>query len=226
MRYDIIRKQNYLIVCNDIKHDGYGWCTCFFGDNDCKKIISHLPLNGAPYLDGVGVLPQLSNHREDKDYSLSAAKKFAESYFENEHERFPLGGRVSVKGMIKFIEVGVECGHKFGYKEAREKYKFTEEDLRKAIKMAQEQELVRHTDSEYRAVIAYTHSEMDIIKSLQQPKYPIGFECEIEPEYKHIGAVKDVKGSGDKIKNKNAGKPKTIINPEERVEWVGKYIWE
>jgi hypothetical protein len=88
--------------------------------------------------------------------------------------------------------------------------------------MAQEQELVKYTDNEYR----YTHSEMDIIKSLQQPKYPIAFECEMEPEYNHIGAVKEVKGSGHKIKNKNAGKLKTIINSEGRVEWVGKYIWE
>jgi hypothetical protein len=87
--------------------------------------------------------------------------------------------------------------------------------------MAQEQELVKYTDSEYR----YTHSEMDIIQFLQQPKLPIAFEREVEPEYKYIDSA-----SGDRIKNyfqnKNAGKPKTITNSEERAEWVGNYIFE
>jgi hypothetical protein len=237
MRYDIIKTEKYLLISDDSEIKGYYYDEYikkvkhsggaeYAENNITKNIVAHLPLNGAPYLDGVPVLPQLSNHREDKDYSLSAAKEFAKSHFENLYEKYPLGGKVAIKNIMNVLEVGAECGHKFGYNKAREKYKFTEEDLRKAIKMAQEQELVRHTDSEYRMVIAYTHSEMDIIKSLQQPKYPIAFECEVEPEYKHIGAVKEVKGSGDKIRNKNAGKTKTIINPDGRVVWVGKYIYE
>jgi hypothetical protein len=87
------------------------------------------------------------------------------------------------------------------------------------MKMAQEQEFVRHTDSEYRAVIAYTHSEMDIIKSLQQPKLPIGFECEMEMVFYTGNMPKE----GEE---RPPYRPKTIINSEGRVEWVGKYIWE
>jgi hypothetical protein len=64
-----------------------------------------------------------------------------------------------------------------------------------------------------------------IIQTIQQPKYPIAFECEIEPKFKHIGSTKEVKGSGSRIKNKHAGNPKTITNSEGRTEWVGKYIY-
>jgi hypothetical protein len=66
----------------------------------------------------------------------------------------------------------------------------------------------------------------EYIQSLQQPKYPIAFECEVEPKFKHIGSTKEVKGSGSKIKNNYAGNPKTFINSEGRTEWVGKYIYE
>jgi hypothetical protein len=227
MRYDLIKTDNYLLICNDSEIKGYYYDDYikkvrhsggaeYVENNITKNIVAHLPLNGAPILDGVPVLPQLSNHREDKDYSLSAAKEFAKSHFENLYEKYPLGGKVAIKNIMNVLEVGVECGHKFGYKEAREKYKFTEEDLRKAIDMA------TTSKNDYKLNF---YKPNEIIQSFQQPM-PIAFECEVEPEYKHIGAVKEVKGSGDKIKNKNAGKPKTIINPEGIVEWIGKYIWE
>jgi len=237
MRYDIIKTEKYLLVCDDSEIKMGDWfinliseelLICFknsavkslggktinntekwLDNNDCKKIIAHLPLNGAPYLDDVSVLPSLLKEDDVQKLADEASQKFKRN---DELDDLILG--VSANSFEE------------GYNKAREKYKFTEEDLRKAMKMAQEQELVRHTDSEYRAVIAYTHSEMDIIKSLQQPKYPIAFECDIEPEYTHIGSTKEVKGSGDRIKNKNAGKPKTIIASEGRVELVGKYIYE
>jgi hypothetical protein len=214
MRYDLIKTDNYLLICNDSEIKGYYYDDYikkvrhsggaeYVENNITKNIVAHLPLNGAPYLDGVPLLPSIPKH-----YDID----FAEVFYDLLKMTYPT-----------FVEWPEAIEYN---KQVREKYKFTEEDLRKAIKMAQEQELVRHTDSEYRMVIAYTHSEMDIIKSLQQPKYPIAFECEVEPEYKHIGAVKEVKGSGDKIRNKNAGKTKTIINPDGRVVWVGKYIYE
>jgi hypothetical protein len=50
-----------------------------------------------------------------------------------------------------------------------------------------------------------------IIQSLQQPKYPVAFECEIEniPSY---------------IINLNFGKPKTITNSKGLTQVVGKYM--
>ena len=250
MRYDIIKTTDYLLICDDsyinngvkVLYNNRDILTTLQFDTwftkwdfvekiippanyirNCKKIIAHLPINGAPILDGVPVLPQLSNHREDKDYSLSAAKEFAKSHFENLYEKYPLGGKVAIKNIMNVLEVGVECGHKFGYKEAREKYKFTEDDM---IKFAdfKSSNLMKHSDEN--GMYLGTRKVLELWKSLQQPKYPIAFECDIEPEYTHIGSTKEVKGSGDRIKNKNAGKPKTIIASEGRVEWVGKYIYE
>jgi hypothetical protein len=59
-----------------------------------------------------------------------------------------------------------------GYNKAKEKYKYTEEDLRTLIGKIRSA-LPKHN---------YNHYSIDydeIIKSLQQPKYPVGFECEI-----------------------------------------------
>jgi hypothetical protein len=199
MRYDIIRKQNYLIVCNDIKHDG--WCTCFFGDSDCKKIIAHHPLNGAPYLDGVPVIPPLPQEDDVKEL------------FKEEYEQ------ARKRGSQDYAE-GYYGGLLDGHKQAREKYKYTEFNIITAFEYGWNQRHYEKIDENELLEI-----EKRFIQSLQQPKLPIAFECEVEPEYKHIDSA-----SGDRIKNyfqnKNAGKPKTIINSEGRVELVGKYIYE
>jgi hypothetical protein len=190
MRYDIIKTENYLLVVDDseIKENDHVyypevdeiWCkklvVGFNKGYKAVKIIAHLPLNGAPILDGVPVLPQLSNHREDKDYSLSAAKEFAKSHFENLYEKYPLGGRVAIKNIMNVLEVGVECGHKFGYKEA-----------------------------------------------LQQPKYPIAFNCEEEYDCckRYLSCM-----SCDATPEMVNLRPRTIINSEGRDELVGRYIYE
>jgi hypothetical protein len=56
----------------------------------------------------------------------------------------------------------------------------------------------------------------EFIQSLQQPKMPVAFECE-------IFEAKDLKSvDGDWLK---LGKPKTTTNPQGQTEWVGKYIY-
>jgi hypothetical protein len=232
MRYDIIKTTDYLLICDDsyinngdkvlynnrdilttLQFDTWFTKWDFVEKNippvnyirNCKKIIAHRPLNGAPYLDDVSVLPSLLKEDDVQKLADEASQKFKRN---DELDDLILG--VSANSFEE------------GYNKAREKYKFTEEDLRKAMKMAQEQEFVRHTDSEYRAVIAYTHSEMDIIKSLQQPKYPIAFDCEMERKL--------VLNLGIDVFNPNShvylDELKTITNSEGRVELVGKYIYE
>jgi hypothetical protein len=206
MKHDIIKTEKYLLVCDDseIKENDHVyypevdeiWCkklvVGFNKGYKAVKIIAHLPLNGAPYLDGVPSLPPFED-----DVEQLAHEEYPESDWDDSHR----------------------SGFKAGYYTARYKYKYTEEDLSKAWTAGAVFRAFGHLEFSFENWFA------NYKESLQQST-PIAFECEIEPEYKHIGSTKEVKGSGDRIKNKNAGKPKTIINFDGRVEWVGKYIWE
>ncbi len=91
MEHKIIKTENYLLVVSDekIKEDDYALLNkkthleiqkalpsclknafknaeCWNVENEVheaghKKIIAHLPLNGVPYLEGVGVLPKIED---------------------------------------------------------------------------------------------------------------------------------------------------------------------
>jgi hypothetical protein len=181
MTHKIIQTDNYLLVVDDSKITEGDWfisiprgtihkCTAVFENNlidkswegrdaveitksDCKKIIANLPLNNAPTLEGIDLLPSIE----------------------------PIG----------FDE-----------------YQYTEEDLRKAIRMGIQKHPYAFDGKEPK----YKYSEDEIIQSLQQPKYPIGVECEIE----YIG----FQDEGD------LEVPKSFINSQGLTQWVGEYIFE
>ena len=154
----------------------------------CKLIIAHRPLTDAPILEGVPLLPEFS--QEDAVVELAL-------------RTYPFGNSER-NALIT------------GYNKAKETYKYTEEDLRKAIDMATTR---RHEDT-----VLFFRSD-EIIQSLQQPKRPKYFECEMEPKYKHIGAVKGIYGSGFRKQNLMYGLPKTITNPQGQTELVGSYTY-
>jgi hypothetical protein len=216
MRHDIIKTDNYLLVVdddseiNDVRPYVGRWHlekgsilnkfpTYLTDLSECKIVLTHFPLNGAPYLDGLDVLPRLN---QDDDI---------EKLFNN-------------CWIGKKVDYNTDNGTSFkeGYNIAREKYNLT---LEKLIDMYIEKtgygmDMWSKEENETMSTVA------DIIQSINQPKLPISFECEVEPKFKHIGSTKEVKGSGSRIKNKHAGNPKTFINSEGRIEWVGKYIYE
>lgn len=154
----------------------------------CKLIIAHRPLTDTPILEGVPLLPEFS--KEDDVAELA-------------FKTYPFGNSER-NALIT------------GYNKAKETYKYTEEDLRKAIDMATTR---RHEDT-----VLFFRSD-EIIQSLQQPKRPKYFECEMEPKYKHIGAVKGIYGSGFRKQNLMYGLPKTITNPQGQKELVGSYTY-
>jgi hypothetical protein len=234
MRHEIIKTDNYLLVldykdvqpgdsflldfdhpsgrirrcyrvCDDGKEDllmidpvGFG----FSYRRECKRISSHRPLNGAPYLSGVDVLPpnwRAGGEEDEVEELANEEYELQQKSFEDSTEMFPFNDSMLLKS-----------GFISGYNKAREKYKFTEEHLRKAIKMG----IQKHPYAFDGKETKYKYSEDEIIQSLQQPKYPIAFECEM------ITRVYDV------YPQRTERKPKTIINSEGRVEWVGKYIYE
>jgi hypothetical protein len=193
---NIIKTDNYLLIGSDDDiRRGLFYCVrrknifqdegedihCCMGD---IRIIAHLPLNNSPVLQDVDLLPPLEDDVE------KLAEEFKSSY-----------KKVGVTDyeVSSFI---------VGYNKAKEKYKYTEEDIRKAITMAREQYLVKYTDNDY----DFEYKEDEIIQSLQQPKYPIGFECEDEVYMYSI--------NGDIIK------PKTTTNPKGQTQLIGKYIYE
>ena len=182
MTHKIIKTDNYLLVVDDseikegktfltkegIIHTNIGWN---YGD---KVIISHLPLNGSPILEGVDLLPPYSRHQEDG--LDDAVMRFKESY--------------SKLGVTDFELSAFSVG----YLQAREKYKYTEEDMRKAL-------LIKHDGLDTDYVI-------EVISS----KYPTEFECEMIP----CNPIKYTTEDHLDVE------PKTITTAQG-IQWVGKY---
>jgi hypothetical protein len=100
-------------------------------------------------------------------------------------------------------------GYRQGYNKAKEKYKYTEEDLMKAIDMARE-----YTPD----VVGFTKYE--IIQSIQKPKMHIGFKCEIETMN-----IDEIREQGKGFLNTNTNKLKTTTNSQGLTELVGQYIY-
>ena len=218
MRHKIIYTDNYALIVSDehIKdvrpHKGKyhledGLTINKFPDyltdlGACKLIIAHRPLTDAPILKGVPLLPEFI---QDDDVEELAKDKF------------PYLGSEQVKSDQNRHTDTLRHGFKTGYNKAKETYKYTEEDLIKAIELAQ-------------TPLDYDYDQYpfidEVIQSLQQPKRPKYFECEMEPKYKHIGAVKGIYGSGFRTQNLMYGLPKTITNSQGQKELVGECIYE
>jgi hypothetical protein len=144
--------------------------------DDWKKIIAHLPLNNSPILEGVDLLPPLED---------DIIGKPLDNYIRERHNQDECVG---------FID---------GYNKAKEKYKYTEEDVMKAY------------DFGSNALLGV--SKNSLIQSLQQPKMPVGFECEMlqkKPKHTDYGVL---------ISFDN--EPFTVVNTQGLTQWVGEYIY-
>jgi hypothetical protein len=97
-----------------------------------------------------------------------------------------------------------ENGVRKGYNKAKETYKYTEEDLRKAL-------LIKHDGLS----VDY------VIQSLQQPKRPEYFKSEMEKGY-----MLNDDGEPYGFPVHETGKPKTIVNSQCQTELVGEYSYE
>lgn len=150
-----------------------------------KKIIAHLPLNGSPILEGVDLLPPL----EEDD----AEKKAREL---TNHLTFPEERK---EGII------------IGYNKAKEKYKYTEEDLRNALFYA-----LYHPKEDGVISITKDFIVRKSIQSLSQPKMPIGFECVTQKLFKH----------NEFMEREFYDSILTTTTPEGHTQWVGTYIYE
>jgi len=152
--------------------------------SECKLTIAHLPLSDAPILEGVPLLPPLP--QEDNVEEL-ARHHFRKSDYE--------------------IQLREEA-YIAGYNKAKEKYKYTEEDVRFLICKS----FLLGVDRGFFS----KEIEDKILNSLQQPSRPTHFECEMVRLSSNESFGLDYGSSNLK--------PKTITNSQGQVELVGKYI--
>ena len=190
MTHPIIKTENYLLVVDDKSEIKNGdWIFSnegsvaptfldgkFLSKEHLKaiwlKIIYHLPLNNAPILEGVPLLPPLE---DDESICPYPEEKQNAVDWHN------------------------------GYNKAREKYRYTEEDIDKAYWAGMK--FVGEDKGSYK----------EFIQSLQQPKYPVAFECEMVLHLNETWSTE----LGEGI----LSKPKTITNSQGLTQVVGKYIY-
>jgi hypothetical protein len=230
MKRNLIKTDNYLLVVDEsVKEINNGEYFLLGGKHVnmwagsgtrimtdvTGKIISHAPLNGAPYLDGVDVLPPTWRDSGEEESKTN----FAEVFYRLLKNTYP-----TFEEWIEAIEYR---------KQSREKYKFTEEHVFGFLTYYNS---INFNKSEYR----YKHPTMDgsereynrsidrkilaeYIQSLQQPKLPIAFECitDFDCCRRYVNCW-GCDAPPDIINLR----PKTITNAEGRTEWVGKYIYE
>ena len=206
MEHKIINTENYLLIVDDSEIKDGEWvyvidknflARYFYNLNsNYKKVIAHLPLNNSPILEGVILLPPLED--EVEKLCKQEAEKF---HNKGKHDDWDIYNQLVYEDteMIKI-----------GYSKAKEKYKYTEEDL---IDVFNFLSFSKKSYLEFK----------DFIQSLQQPKTPVGFECEMDRilvnGYKNqppniIGFVADYEL-----------RQKTITNSQGITQWVGEYIY-
>jgi hypothetical protein len=169
----------------------------------CKLIIAHRPLTDAPILKGVPLLPEFS---ED-----DVLNNLVGDYIKKEVE--PVISKNSSQDYRIGAYGGSDIGFRKGYNKVKETYKYTEEDLMNLVQKGHEiynEGLGVATDAKKQKLINF-------IQSLQQPKRPKYFECEMtqytvgEMSLMPLGTINQ--------------KQKTITNPQGQTELVGEYTY-
>ena len=160
--------------------------------DDSGTRIAHLPLNNSPILEGVDLLPPFSRHQEDgiEEYSKECNQLYKD---------------------------WLVTGYKAGYNKAKERCKYTEEDMWEIF--VRGMGAVKHEEL---GTISAKQVFDNYLQSLSQPKMPIGFEREtvcdqcldddsVDSCYCNYGSYKIV--------------PKKTTNSQGQTVWVGKYIY-
>ena len=238
MKHKIIKTDNYLLVVDDSDIKVYDCITDNYkvwkwNDDSSllgrKKVICHLPLNNSPILEGVDLLPPLvhSNCCIAKDRGLTNMNKSCAernrclSPLEDEVEKMANKWAIDNADITMESNSALNKGFKAGYNKAKEKYKYTEENIliirNKLVSM-----LPKGDVSAWDMIVAaskYTIWFDNYIQHLQQPKIPVGFECEVITMNKGCNEESDYPYQQCDI-------PKTITNSQGITQLVGTYKYK
>jgi hypothetical protein len=238
MKHEIIKAQDYLFVVSneeikDVRpyigryhleqgHILNQFPTYLTDLTECKLVIAHFPLNNAQPLEGVDLLPEIGNNVE---------LAYWDELYERRDSARNFNGQVAGRHPDMFSEremSSMHRGYMEGYNKAKETYKYTEEDILNALEVGYQSGLGYDDDNPNTSLAHIIHIKDGYIKSLNQPKIPIAFECDMERFWiynnKEYIENKVPKSAIDKLL-KTISKPKTITNSEGRTEWVGTYIF-
>jgi len=193
MKYDIINTENYLLIVDDseIKEGDYTFQEASnliskYNNAYSKKIIAHLPLNNSPILEGVDLLPTFEDEFE---------------YISNEY--YKVTDVEELNGELLAVYKAI--------KKTKEKYKYTEEDIKEAMNKIIGYAIL------FPDRIIWDKDIALIIQSLQQPKIPVEFKCNM------VDFEVDM-GLGEEC-IEYSQYPKTTTNSQGLTQWVGEYIY-
>jgi len=125
----------------------------------------------------------------------------------------PLEDEVEIP--MKNQTIDYSYGYRQGYNKAKEKYKYTEEDM-VICWIAAYTDAISLGEENHKPL-----SFENFIQSLQQPKMPVGFKCEIEGMN-----IDEIREQGKGFLNTNTKKLKTTTNSQGLTQWVGEYIYD
>ena len=172
--------------------------------DEAGKQLAHLPLNDSPILEGVPLLPPIE---DDDVWSMGLEARLKElPYTKHLDDGMFNDGQVS----------GFESGAEWGYNKAKEKYKFTEEDMRKAIELSYCKGLAKPNSGRLSDI---PNVQKEIIQSLSQPKTPTYFEFEMESM-----TIDEIREQGKGFLHAPTFKIKTTNSQGQQVS-CGKYIY-
>jgi len=204
MTHNIIKTENYLLVVDD----------------------SEVNINQYVYCD-LGYIEKVMDIIDGWIYHTNTLGKNPIKHYKKIIAHLPLNNSPVLEGVdllppiedevdklseqeIPYIMDTLRWGFKKGYNKAKEKYKYTEFDIIKAFEYGWNQRHYGRIDENELLKI-----QKIFIQSLQQPKIPVGFEC--EDEYVHDDTVPYPKTLGTH--------PKTVVNHQGQTVLVGKYIY-
>ena len=174
MKKEIVYTDKYALLIKDNISDNAG----VIKDN----FLAHLPLSDAPILKGVPLLPSFSwSQQDDVDTDMFYHKQVMNPY-PTDSQSF----------------TSYEKGYIEGYNKAKEKYKYTEEDMINFAIWYYKTQGLSESNIKY-----WGKDLFQVWKSLQQPSRPTHFECEISYLVPN--------------------EPKTTFNSQGQIELVGKY---